>query len=65
MQMSWRGAANWLAPLAHFQLSFLYNPGLPGQGGTNNSGLGPPTSIINQENVTQRWPQDNLMKARS
>lgn len=30
----------------------LYSPGPPAQGGTTSSELGPPTSIINQDNAT-------------
>jgi hypothetical protein len=32
-------------------------------GGMTHSRLGPATSIINQENVPQKWPQANLLKA--
>ena len=31
--------------------------------GTARSDLGLPTSIKNQENVLQTWPEENLMKA--
>jgi hypothetical protein len=45
-QRPWRSAAYWIAHLA-----VLYKPGPPTQGGTAHSSLGPPTSIINQEDA--------------
>ena len=36
---------------------FLYNIEPPAQGWHPHSGLGPPISLINQENASQTWPQ--------
>jgi hypothetical protein len=44
-------------------LAFLDNPGPPAQGGITHSGLDPPTSILNQENVPRTCPQAELMEA--
>lgn len=43
-----KNSAYWLALWLH-QSAFLHNPGPPAQGGPAHSGLGPHTSITNQE----------------
>ena len=45
------------------QPAFLYNPEHLPRNGTAHSGLCPPTSIINQENILQACLQANLMEA--
>ena len=65
------GSKNWsrkstrmllLAALpTHAQLSLLYFLGLKPRNRTPHSGLGPPTSITNQENAQTHLPTVNLM----
>lgn len=69
------GGRNWSCLLTgslwFTQLSFIYIyryiyiPELCAQGGTALSGLGPPKSIINQENAPQTCLEANLMEAFS
>jgi hypothetical protein len=49
--------SGWFSELA--QSAHLYHPGPPG--GTAHSGLGPPPSIIKQENIPEELHTDNLM----
>lgn len=61
-QRPWKDTATECSsPLAH--LAGLYKPGPPTWGGSTHSALGPPASIMNQENDPQTRPQANTIEA--
>lgn len=60
MQKSWKDVAYQLAPSSLPSLVSYTNQDILPKGGVPFHELGPPTSIINEGNVPQMCPQENL-----